>query len=514
MSQAISTILRSHPRYLLVALAVWLISTSGGTARAAASNGPAERVQLTRVPDGGIQPQVAVGDDGVIHLIYYKGEAKQGDIYYVRSSDGGATFSKPLRVNSQPESAIAAGTIRGAELALGAGGRVHVAWNGSIAARPKGPLNPEQEPGSPYNGQPMLYARLNDKGTAFEPQRGLMQKTFGLDGGGAIAADTQGNVYVLWHGKTAGDPAGESGRRVWIARSADNGKTFAAEESAYAKPTGACGCCGMRAFTDAGGNLYVMFRSAQQEIHRDEYLLRSRDHGRSFEARVLHPWQINACPMTSATMASDAGDVLAGWETEGQVYFSRIAPEKLAAGAAPLPWKAGGRKYPSLAVNAGETLLAWTQVGGWGKGGALRWQLLQPRRQSVDTRRVRRRSAIQFRNSVREAGRRFFGPLLRLAEIGVEIDCLGGRSMLTPLRVPPLHLRRQIVPRPPGIRQNRQRRVFLRRRWEHAAVHHPHVLHLVHVAVLVERRALRVAPMRQVPCSWMALPNWSMSPRL
>ena len=42
----------------------------------------------------------------------------------------------------------------------------------------------------------MLYTRLNDQGTAFEPQRNLMLRTFGLDGGGTVAADAAGNVYV------------------------------------------------------------------------------------------------------------------------------------------------------------------------------------------------------------------------------------------------------------------------------------------------------------------------------
>ncbi len=359
----------------LLAIAA-LAGSACGRVDADTRSEPAEKVTLSRVPDGGLQPQVAVDAHGVIHLVYYKGEAKAGDLYYVRSSDGGATFSHPIRVNSQPQSAIAAGTIRGAQLALGEGGRVQVAWNGSSVAQPKGPLNPEQPADSPYNGIPMLYTRLNDAGTAFEPQRNLMQKTFGLDGGGTIAADRSGHVYVLWHGLTKGDPKGEAGRRVWIARSDDNGATFAPEQPAYANPTGACGCCGMRAFVDSRGDLYALFRTAQLEIHRDEYLLRSRDQGSTFEGRLLDRWQINACPMTSAALVEDSDKVLAAWETENKVYFTRIDPQTLAA-AEPVaaPGTGTDRKYPSLAVNQqGEILLAWMEGGGWGKGGTLRWQ--------------------------------------------------------------------------------------------------------------------------------------------
>src|SRR4051794_33977196 len=88
-----------------------------------------------------------------------------------------------------------AGTIRGGQLALGKAGRAHVVWFGTSKALPRGPLNPAMAADSPYNGTPLLYSRLDDAGTAFEPQRNLMQATFGLDGGPSVAADPLGNVY-------------------------------------------------------------------------------------------------------------------------------------------------------------------------------------------------------------------------------------------------------------------------------------------------------------------------------
>src|SRR5262245_18319304 len=76
-----------------------------------------KRIALVRPPAGGIQPQAAVDSLGVVHLIYYKGDAGGGDIFYVRRAPGQDGFSMPLPVNSQAGSAIAAGTIRGAQLA-------------------------------------------------------------------------------------------------------------------------------------------------------------------------------------------------------------------------------------------------------------------------------------------------------------------------------------------------------------------------------------------------------------
>src|SRR5438105_10520859 len=99
------------------------------TAIGRASDGAAQ-VGLLRTPGSGIQPQAAVDSKGVVHLIYFKGDPKGGDIFYVRREPGQEDFSKAIRVNSRPHSAMALGTIRGAQLAVGKNGRVHVAWDG------------------------------------------------------------------------------------------------------------------------------------------------------------------------------------------------------------------------------------------------------------------------------------------------------------------------------------------------------------------------------------------------
>ena len=64
------------------------------------------RITLLRTPDGGIQPQCAVDAQGTMHLIYYKGEAGAGDIFYVKQIVTGSDFSKAIQVNSQRGSAF------------------------------------------------------------------------------------------------------------------------------------------------------------------------------------------------------------------------------------------------------------------------------------------------------------------------------------------------------------------------------------------------------------------------
>jgi hypothetical protein len=271
---------------LLGALALMVLPSTGywtlETAGAASAWQGADRVTLVRTPDGGIQPQAVIDPSGTLHLIYFKGDPAAGDLFYRRQVSGSATLSEALRVNSQPGSAVAIGTIRGGQISLGKSGRVHVAWNGSGQAQPRGP----------GGGFPMLYSRLNDTGTGFEPQRNLMQFTTMLDGGGTVAADGRGNVTVAWHAG-AGTIQGEEHRRLWVAHSRDEGKTFTREALAWPALTGACGCCGSRGFADSKGTWYLLYRSAAARVNRDMYLLTAGGPSEPFRGAMIDRWQVD-----------------------------------------------------------------------------------------------------------------------------------------------------------------------------------------------------------------------------
>lgn len=124
---------------------------------------------------------------------------------------------------------------------------MHVAWNGSGLATPR----------APADATPMRYARLHPERRAFEPQRNLLQCAVGLDGGGAIAADDKGRVFVAWHAGGAGSQ-NEGDRRVWVTKSSDDGATFTKEQAASDVSTGACGCCGMDGLIDRQGSIYFL----------------------------------------------------------------------------------------------------------------------------------------------------------------------------------------------------------------------------------------------------------------
>ena len=51
----------------------------------------------------------------------------------------------------------------------------------------------------------MIYTRSDGAG-GFESQRNITRSETSLDGGGSVAADDMGNVYVAWHAGHDGEP--------------------------------------------------------------------------------------------------------------------------------------------------------------------------------------------------------------------------------------------------------------------------------------------------------------------
>src|SRR5438094_9441816 len=114
-------------KMLALAMGIGALLSLSFSARSAMTSNVA--VAHVRVPQGGIQPEATVDSHGTLHLLYFAGEPRGGNLFYVRSTDYGRTFSTPIKVNSQEGSAIATGSIRGGQLAVGRGG--NVVWNGS-----------------------------------------------------------------------------------------------------------------------------------------------------------------------------------------------------------------------------------------------------------------------------------------------------------------------------------------------------------------------------------------------
>ncbi len=105
-------------------------------------------------------------------------------------------------------------------------------------------------------------------------------------------------------------------------------------------------------------------------------LLSSTDHGIHFQMKTLNQWATPTCPMSTASLASGVGGVLAATETQGKVCFTAIDPASLKPDDAVYPIEPEPQRHPVVISNAkGEVLLAWTEGTGWGKGEGVKWQV-------------------------------------------------------------------------------------------------------------------------------------------
>jgi hypothetical protein len=231
--------------------------------------GVGAEVKVVRVPQDGEVPEVVLAAKGVLHLVYGRGAPGNG--YYVQSKDLGKTFTAAMQLNQRTDT-VTTGMERGPKLALGKDGVLHVVWLGYYK-----------------KGGGVWYTRSTDGGKTFEAERNLTEVRPAWDNA-TVTADQDGNVFVLWTGQWPGlakDPKSPVAAPIIMARSTDNGRTFAANELVkHDYPGRACGCCRLEARVGPDDHLYVGFRGGYQNL-RDPYLLKGKKAENDFKmARV------------------------------------------------------------------------------------------------------------------------------------------------------------------------------------------------------------------------------------
>ena len=155
-------------------------------------------VQVVLVPNEGKVPDAEIDGTGTIHLAYFS----DSNVYYIKSSDDGRSFSPPIRVNSEDGFAYG-GAYRGPDLALGIGGNIHVIW-----------YNAAYQQNRPTEHWGVMYSRLEKGSSVFEASRNLNRKP---SDNFSLAADGTGRVAVIW---MAGS--------IYANLSANEGETFSA----------------------------------------------------------------------------------------------------------------------------------------------------------------------------------------------------------------------------------------------------------------------------------------------
>jgi hypothetical protein len=292
----------------------------------------AEKVTVVATPDHGAVPDAEVARDGAVHVAFAKGN----DMFYAVTKDDAATWSTPLRVNSATGTGHPAHSFRGPDIALGAGGQVHVVWY----------------PGGKHQGITaeggVRYSRL--VAGNFEPERNLNKRP---SENFSLAVDGN-NVAVI-----------STARGMWVSQSSDGGATFA--EPRQIEIADNCECCATRViFNDGALALAYRTKTGNQ---RDMFLAVLRDGKWSQDRASGTPWKIQACPMTGTFLAPlpGGGSVMA-IETKGAISWAELAADGARKRETAIEGARG--KYPII-LRSGDG----TACVSWKDGSALRWQL-------------------------------------------------------------------------------------------------------------------------------------------
>ena len=307
-------------------------------------------------------PQASVDRDGTTHLMYYRGAMTGGDLLYFSRAHRATEWSTPIRINSEPHSAIGMGPMDGGDMALDLaqpdGARLHVAW---------------------FLNDPLrfIYTRSTEDGSGFEPQRVLLERGDEVvEARPSVTTDGRGGVFIAWHGATV-EKADDAHRAVFLMTSHDGGDSFGPPVVISRQSEGACGCCSLETFA-ANDTVWVSYRGAGENVRRGQHLLRSTGEGQPFVDTLIQPWPIGACPVTTTTFARGPDVTRVAWETQGQVYVASIdhLRDEVSDTVSPEGEPSFRRKNPVIATNQrGETLLAWGDAPGYRAGGTLNWQL-------------------------------------------------------------------------------------------------------------------------------------------
>ena len=168
--------------------------------------------RLTREFWGKGYPNVVVGLNNQVDLLWegqYYGQSQTNVLYYMRSSDGGATWGPDTALTRPPQYTLSQ------SFASAKQGRLHLTWDG----RSNGP----------FDSSRVFYCRSTDGGVTWDTVRQLNTSLFQAHSP-SVSADSQGFVYCAWMDKR--NRRGE----IYFRRSPDGGISWDSEVTLATSP--------------------------------------------------------------------------------------------------------------------------------------------------------------------------------------------------------------------------------------------------------------------------------------
>lgn len=337
------TTLAHFARALVCGALFW---TVGGGVRAAEHKAGSHH---GHAPLRGMQSLDVFTDGDRLHLLL--GEYREGEknpaLLYLRSEDGGVSWSQPVRVDTGLPAPHAARRGMDAQIA-GAGDQLVAVW----MTRGTGM----------FDSGPMVTARSQDGGKTW--QSGPNPADDGSTTGHGfidIAADAAGTFHLTW----LDDRNDQRGLRY--ARSADAGKNWSANMTVDAET---CECCWNAMAVGVDGSVCILYRDKAPRDMSVALLGNGEKQWQSNRAGEFG-WDFNGCPHVGGGIVmggTRAAPVLhaivwTGLQPNAGVHYLRSS-DKGATWSKPQPLRIGSASHPDIATDkADRVVAAWDEPG-------------------------------------------------------------------------------------------------------------------------------------------------------
>ena len=198
-------------------------------------------------------------------------------IMFTRSTDGGLSFSTPLRICEVPGDAIdSSNTVEGVVPCVGPNGEIYVSWSG-----PLGIVFDKSTDGGNTWLDNDIFVTPQPGGWAFNIPGVMRCNGFPVTACDVSGGLYNGTIYINWSDQSNGTDDTD----IWLIKSTDGGNTWSSVRRVNNDPPGKQQFFNWMTVDQVTGYLYFIFYDRRNFTNNftDVYLVRSTDGGDTFE---------------------------------------------------------------------------------------------------------------------------------------------------------------------------------------------------------------------------------------
>jgi len=298
-------------------------STDGGDAWSTSK-------RLTWTSGKSWMPAIAADSSGNLYVVWFDDTPGNYEIYYKKSTDGGATWSTGQRLT------FTSGWSESPDIAVDPSGNLHLVWWDDV-----------------LGNNEIYYKKSTDGGATWTPNKRLTWTPEG-SGAPAIAVDSSAHLHVVWVDSPTGN------YEIYYKKSTDGGATWSTNK----RLTWTSGNSTSPAMAiDTSAHLHVVWQS-NPALNDEIYYRKSTDGGATWTPKKRLTW--NSTHSDHPNIAVDlSNNIHLVWE-DGELgepdIFYKMSTDGGTIWTANkrLTWTSGDSEYPVIAVDFESNLhVAW-----------------------------------------------------------------------------------------------------------------------------------------------------------